>query len=665
MLVGCIAAVLFVFWSLRDSGGVFAGPPDQESGQGGSKQDPPSSGAGPARSATDGGETVAAPPPKKPAAETDGEAEVVAPDPKSAAKETDPKEPAPTEPEGLDEVAQLTLEIVAPAAEKERAVTAYVKDRLGEPLDDVLVVFRWGESILYRERTDHEGRAIFQPWPEEKGPFRVDGIAHGFLTASARSVAAGGETELVMMARPSVSGIVRAPSRGQGLVKLFTEYGERETKIAADGSFVFENLEPGSVTVQAVVPPYGAASQSFYLQEGAQQEVQLRVRRKGYATIFGRIQFWPGKGKLWINGVAVPVTHQGSYKFDKAVPGENILLVDAPDKAPLLTRFNVKAGQSTRYNFSLHREGSIKGTVISGSTRRAVPNAEVRIGINLSDPKNREIAPYFPIERVPVVHTDRDGKFEIERLDSQLTYQVSVVHQDFGQSFGEYTATGGRIRLEMPEGPFVFGKIRGLGGVPRDAIVTAIPLEKQVEGLRFNIDNWNRSRSQRNRRGLYGLSGLLPGTYLVRVDAPGFGSIETVLDLTDATRRSRVDLRVRRGDDRTDDEAELLERLPPVVLTDEDADEPGFAPNQTTLIHFDLRRPINEVAFPAVRVVLFDEEGNEFHPQLEFDRLQFDLYGLPEAKYRAILQHPSLKKPWVQDNIELKRGEPQTIALPK
>jgi len=652
MLVGCIAAIAFVFLALRDPGGAFAGPSEEPATRRAEEPEP----APPARAEPDP-EPEAEPEPE-PEPEPPPEAE---PEAEPAEEEPEP-DPEP-EPAGLDETAQLTLEIVAPAVEEERTVEVLVRDRFGEPLSYVLVVFRQGESILYRERTDREGRALFDPWPEETGPFRIDAIARGFLTATAKSVAAGAQTELTLMGRPSVAGVVRAPSKGAGTVKLFTEFSEREVDIAADGTFLFEDLEPGPVTVQAVVPPYGAEAESFYLRAGEQQQLQLRVREKSHATIFGRIRFWPGEGSLWINGVSVPVTHNGSYKFEKAVEGQNIVLVDAPGKALTEGRFTVEAGRSSRYNFRLHREGEIEGTVVGARTNRPVPDAEVRLGVNFSDPRNREITRYFPVDRVPLVRTDRDGRFTIRRLDERLLYQVSVVHPGFGQFLGEVTATGGRIRLELPEGPFVFGKVKGLGGVPRDAVVTAVPLERPIEGLRFNVDDWNRARSGRDRKGFYGLAGLLPGSYLVRVDAPGFGSVETVLDLNDPARRARVDLRLRRGDHVAQDEAELLARLPPVVMTDEETQDPGFLGDQATLLRFDFRRPANEVELPAVRVVLFDEQGREFHPQLEFDRLQFELYGLPEATYRAILQHPSLKKPWVQDDIVLKRGDPRTVAL--
>ena len=60
---------------------------------------------------------------------------------------------------------------------------------------------------------------------------------------------------------------MRAPSQGVGVVKLFTEDGGVETKkIENDGTFFFDDLEEGYVTVQAEVPPYGADSQSFLIE---------------------------------------------------------------------------------------------------------------------------------------------------------------------------------------------------------------------------------------------------------------------------------------------------------------------------------------------------------------------------------------------------------------
>jgi hypothetical protein len=568
-----------------------------------------------------------------------------------------PEEPAEDE-EETAESAELTLELLRPAERQELAVEVMVQDQAGEPVENALVVFRDGVALLYRQRTDLTGRATFEPYEDERGPFRVDAVAHGYSPATAEAVAAGAETTLTLAARPVVEGEVSAPSRGHGLVRLFQGDQERTTKIQPDGSFRFDDLDPGRTTVQAEVMPYGAASVEFTLGAGTSRYLKLRIRSRGTTPIYGAIRGWEGKGGAWINGVRVPVSPTGTYQFEKAVIGLNEILVDAPDRALMRERFHVQSRAKSNYNFSLHRERTLRGRVMSADTSRPVAGASVRLGFDKGNPRN-ERALRFPIEKVPVAKTDGDGFFQIERLDARLVYLVSIVAQGYGQFVGEAVPATGRGRYLLPPGPFVYGKLRGRGGLPRGAVVTATPIDPSYSQSRsFNVEAWDQSRSERDRKGLYGLSGLLPGSYLVRVDAPNFGSLETVLDLHGGE-RLRLDLRLRRGEfaEEGQDEVELLSRLPPVVA----AEGEGPAPESTTMLTVDTRRP-QAKPFPGVRIRFF--EGDlEFTAPVEYFEEEFDLVGLPEATYRAVLTHPTLNKPLVIEPIVLRRGQPFTLEF--
>ena len=572
-----------------------------------------------------------------------------------------PPRPAPEEPaedvEEAAESAELTLELLRPADRQELAVEVTVRDQAGEPVANALVVFREGVALLYRQRTDVTGRATFEPYEDEKGPFRVDAIAHGYSPATAEAVAAGVETQLTLAARPVVEGEVSAPSRGHGLVRLFQGDQERTTRIQPDGSFRFDDLDPGRTTVQAEVTPYGAASQEFFLGAGTSRYLKLRIRARGIAPIYGTVRGWHGRGVAWINGVRVPVSSTGTYQFDKAIVGLNEILVDAPGRALMRERFHVQAQAKSNYNFSLHRERKLRGRVVNADTNRPVAGAVVRLGFDKGDPRN-DRALRFPIDRVPVVRTDGDGFFQIARLDARLVYLLSIVAQGDGQFVGEAVPAMGRGRYSLPVGPFVYGKLGGLGGLPRGAVVTATPIDPSYsQGRSFNVPAWDHARGERDRKGLYGLSGLLPGSYLVRVDAPNFGSLETVLDLH-GDERLRLDLRLRRDEfaDRDErDEVELLSRLPPVVA----AEGEGPAPEASTLLTVDMRRP-QAKPFPGVRIRFFEGEL-EFAAPVEYFEVEFDLVGLPEATYRAVLTHPTLNKPMVIEPIVLRRGQPFTL----
>jgi hypothetical protein len=534
-----------------------------------------------------------------------------------------------------------------------------VRDELGHPISEALVVFRESGVVLYRERTDEDGEAYFLPYEFEKGPFRVDAVAKGFGIATAPEVKPGAVTELELKLRPIIVGEVRAPAQGVGVVKLFSEEGGTQTtKIRNDGTFVFDDVDEGFVTVQAEVPPYGSDSHSFFVEGGTEQHVRLRVRKRQRVHIFGQISFWPGTGRAWINGVPLAVSPVGNFEFDRAIFGLNEVFIDAPGKALYRDRFAVKGREMEQFRFRLRPERTVRGRVRGAKSTRTVEGAEVRIGVAFGDPRNDRLS-LFPIDRVPLAQTDHDGRFEVGRLDDRLIYLVSAVSRGFGQALVEVVPGRGSRTVDLPEGPFLFGRLRGIGGVPEDAVISATRLGETPKGLQFNAGRaYDSAKGWRDREGFYGLSGMLPGLYLVRVDATEYGSIETVIDLTDG-RRERVDLRMRRGAHAEEEDAELLSRLPPVVSADQPAELPM---DEVTILRIDARRPIHEKPFPSVQVLFF-EEDKEVAPPMRFDEPEFDLHGLPEGLYRVILTHPALKKAVVRDRITLQRGLPKTVAL--
>jgi hypothetical protein len=647
LLLGCLGIVLLVFGLMGGPGGAFETP------------DAVGRGRNEARAPR---QAPVAPPPDAAAANAPAGGGGRASEP----GDRPPESPAPV-PEEPDEVfeegdsaetAELVLELLRPADRQDQAVEVTVRDQAGQPVAEALVVFREGAVLLFRQRTDVTGVATFEPYENEKGPFRVDAVAHGYSPATAEAVAAGSETELTLAARPVVEGEVSAPSRGHGLVRLLQGDGERTAKIAADGTFRFDELDPGHTIVQAEVMPYGAASQEFFLAAGTSRYLKLRIRARGLAPIYGSISRWPGRGQAWINGARLAVSPTGTYKFDRAVVGLNEIVADAPERALLRERFHVKSQAKSNYNFSLHRDGRIHGRVVNADTNRPVEGAIVRLGFDKGDPRNDRVL-RFPIDRIPVQETDRDGHFEIDRLDLRLIYLLSIVAEGHGQFVGDAVPSGGRGRYELPVGPFIYGRLRGLGGLPKGAVVTATPIDPDYSPSRsFNVEGWDRSRGERDRKGFYGLSGLLPGSYLVRVDAPNFGSLETVMDLH-GEERLRLDLRLRRGEFAEDerDEVELLSRLPPVIA----AEGEGPIPEASTVLAVDARRP-HAKPFPGVRIRFF--EGDlEFAAPVEYFEDEFDLVGLPEATYRAVLTHPTLTKPIVIEPIVLRRGEPFALEL--
>jgi hypothetical protein len=403
--------------------------------------------------------------------------------------------------------AQLTLELLTPSADEDRAVLVHVLNVAREPIPGAMVVVRQGSAVLFRERTADNGAALFEPYPAEKGPFRIDAVAHGYVAGTAPSVAAGVDTEIVLEARSIVTGEVTAPTFEGGIVRLINGERQHTRKLEEEGTFRFDDLDPGYTSVSVEVEPYGADKETFDLEAGRAVHLRLVVRERGRIPIQGEVSFWPGKGSMWINGRPVAVGTTGRYTFDAAVNGLNEALIDAPGKAPLRERFKVETTGMHRYDFRLHKEADVSGIVRSAATGKAIPNAEVRTGYDLGDPRNDRV-PLFPVRLVPVVRTDAGGRFRIPRLDGRMIYLLSVVAEGYGQFLGE-AVPDGRVRVALPEGPFVYGKLRGSGGLPGGAVVSTVPLDVQPATRYFNVPSIDHLSTERRDNGFYGLRGSL------------------------------------------------------------------------------------------------------------------------------------------------------------
>jgi hypothetical protein len=564
--------------------------------------------------------------------------------------EEDPEEAAEEKP---GEPARVMLELLAPVEQKDRTIAVKAVDAEQTPVEGALVVIRSAASVVYRERTNAAGLMEYTPFVDERAPFRVDAVAHGYAPGVLKNVADGAGVTVVLNSRPMVSGVVKAPTFEGGVIRVFQDGQEREERIQANGTFAVYDLDVGETIVQAEVLPYGSDSERVYLSGGESRYFKFRIKAGKSVTISGSIRPWNGKGALWINGISVPVSRRGAWTFKKAVWGINKYFVDAPGRALLASRFELKEGLKPDLNFKLLPDAKIKGWVRDARTRRPIANAQIRVGVDFGNPRN-DNAPDFPIHRIPVVHTDREGHFEVSRLDVRLMYLVYAVSPGYGarpETIVPTPGTGTNIYLN-PE-PFLYGKIRTLTPIPRDAVVTVRPLEEPNPKERFNVPDHRVVQSGRDRKGYYHLSGLLADTYVVTIDSADYATQETVLHVSGS---ERLDFRLRRRGEETLD-IELLTRLPPVFH-----DEGDMPAAEVTRLVVDARRPEDQPPFRVVRVEFYFE-NEEISSPLEFNEAKFDLVGLHEGKWRAILTHPMLKKPIVSDSVELREGEKTDVVL--
>jgi len=638
LLAGSVAGVLFVFFVLREGPTGFASP----------EREP---------AAAEAPEKRERPRKKRPKTSSE-EQEEPPPAPVEEEPEPPPPPPPPEDPTAEGR-AELVLELLRPKEDEDRRVIVTVTDEQGLAVEGALVVVRMGRSIAFHDRTPREGAVAFDPYEDETGPFRIDALADHFAPGHAPEVMPGADVSIVLRLQPWVEGRVDAPSEGHGVVTMYTGRGRRTTAIKDDGTFYFEDVDPGWVSVVAEVDPYGADSERFYLRAGTRQYVRLKVRPRNRVKIFGEIMGWKRDGKAWMNNVPLGVNAKGRYEFERGVYGTNEILLDVPGKAPFQARFEVAGRKAQKHDFKLENDAEISGHVAAADTRQRLEGAEVRVGIDLDHPLNEGIG-HFPIRFVPVVYTDEKGRFTVKRLKAGVLYTVSVVKHPYAQWLGNIPAKNfDENRILLPAEPYLFGRLKGLGGIPDGAKVTAYRLLEEPDGRQFNVERWDKATSGRDRKGFYGLGGLLPDVYVVRAEAPGYGAVETIVDLREPG-RERMDLRIRKGDFESSTDTELLRRLPPVVETGEEFGAGSRA--DVTVLTIDVTRERHEIPLPGV-IVRFFEGELEFTAPMAFDEDRFDLLRLPEATYRAVLSHPLLDKPVIRDGIRLRRGEPMTVSF--
>ncbi len=166
---------------------------------------------------------------------------------------------------------------------------------------------------------------------------------------------------------------------------------QREFQTGQDGTFVFNNVNVGPVSVTARQDFYGGAGASATLSShGATVDFQVKLRNVTAGTLTGTV-FLPdgttpaGPGvAVTANGplpdVTVPTDAQGAYHFVKILPegGYTLTVNDAVTGAVAREGVYLAAAQDVVHNLRLKGRGTVRVTVVDGNGD-PVPTAQIKL----------------------------------------------------------------------------------------------------------------------------------------------------------------------------------------------------------------------------------------------------------------------------------------------
>lgn len=171
----------------------------------------------------------------------------------------------------------------------------------------------------------------------------------------------------------------------------------------------------------------------------------------------------------------------------------------------------------------------LRGRVVSESGQ-PLPNALVFVSAASANGFERTIA------------TDRDGRFQVNGLDQQVSYYLSATLPAYttppfdpsGPPTRPPTYRPGQsVTLTLIKGGVITGTVTNAAGDPLIGIrVRAMMMVKARNGRRF--PNGQTRERETDDRGVYRLYGLPPGTYVVSAGGPGMSYSSSVTDPYDS-----------------------------------------------------------------------------------------------------------------------------------
>lgn len=368
------------------------------------------------------------------------------------------------------------------------------------------------------------------------GPFHDATVAApGYAPGRAEFVLAGGADALVLLDPAGrIAGRVLGVPGGAPLEGVVVRAGESRATTAKDGTFLLENLPPGTVEVTAEsgdrIPldrpstrvEQGKTAGVPDLRLAAPASARILVQDPAGKALAGvPVRLLPAEGAPSPPGrpAAAVTGKDGAAVLSPIAPGAgHRVLVAAPE--PFASRvtdaFVALAGETVDLGaVRLDAGGVLRGTIL-GPDGAPVPDAELLVFEGGTDPLRVAADPAAGGPLLLRAAASSDGTFEVRRVPAGLR---SLLARAPGRRPAWRTrfevAAGGEgkdLALVLVPGATVIGVLLGEDGEPSiDALVVALapPLDAEA------------GRARTGPEGRFRIEGLPPGTLRLRVVLPG------------------------------------------------------------------------------------------------------------------------------------------------
>ena len=243
-------------------------------------------------------------------------------------------------------------------------------------------------------------------------------------------------------------------------MRIAEGFGLASAKTDSDGHYELTRLPEGSLLIVARSPDYEAATADSIEAGDFVPDLVL----KPYGSLLGRISSantgkpvtrfrveierqsaadGPSVDSIYLFGQERDFKHpEGVFQYRKVAAGNYQAIISAEDYAPLIKRFDVKAGEEVAIDAVLEAGARVEGVLRSAETNEAVVGARVSVmRMDYDKATNAESGGR-------VINSRDDGSFVLAGLRDG-SYRVYVSHRDYYWD-GDVGGIGFRIPLEKP-----------------------------------------------------------------------------------------------------------------------------------------------------------------------------------------------------------------------
>jgi len=301
------------------------------------------------------------------------------------------------------------------------------------------------------------------------------------------------------------------------------------TTTGADGSFVLENLRPGTYTAQASKSGYTSATQTpIEVWAGQETQVNFTLAKSGggpppttLGRLVGTVKDEGGRSLSdvrleTLGGPSYAATWSGAsgaFELEGLQPGHySVSATKSGYRSATKSGLTVQAGQDTPVDFVLRRETAPTTGRIIGLVRNETGNPLGGVQVKITS---------GPAHIGQTATTDSTGVYELEDL-TPGTYAVEASASGYGQvteekvvvQAGQATNVSFTLRGGSGGEGRLVGTVKNLDGAALNDAKVEILLGPSGRG-RFVYTSVN---------GEYELAGLLPGLYTIRASRSGYAA---------------------------------------------------------------------------------------------------------------------------------------------